>query len=701
MAETLLIRQLALRGETVVEPTVAEERRKAFRTLYDGCRGQRFFFDAFWAKGIALVEGRHWLEEAAVSTSHGRRTLRIHPERYDPGIDMVRVTLNWTRPLALDIAALLRVDPEGWRMQFEPDARNLVGSSGEIAVMRRVWRDFVTQDEVDLPGEHDRANHWRVQAGSGLLKMVPDSHCIYGWNIVHVPLDRMVWDVGNVSPEIERHCQWADTMAWPVEEIERQYGFELDAEFKKNLPTLSQLRAFGEMMFNIRSLQPPGSGDSRTKAVLITEFWDDYWKRLTIFIHAGPSSKQWKVVWDGPNPYAGCPFLKLDFATTILAPWGVGVPHIVETPQKVDALAITNVLRHLLTTAAVHWIYEKGSVVDPATVFSPRVGSPIEYDSNFGKLKPPYPMEAPNIPAIAGQLVTMMPQVGRDMAHLPPVMAGKPTGTREAAQAIRARIAQAERPFTAIAERDGERYRRYFTRLVRFLVNRATLPVLLDAVGPELHATLMRMAQRTPRLKARIVVTVPRDAIQPRTPGERKHEIMQWASLKLMSPEEARHEIARVTGRPLTSIEEAALSNADEENRAFLDGAVAYTEERQAAGIAWDIDAKHGDPHDLHIRSHDWVIMNRHQLNLPEPVVTELELHRVDHLEQMGDEAAVRAGVAMEAQGQFGATEAAIEATGQGMPGSPLQGSLAAPEALPTDYARRDTEREALETSMA
>ena len=701
MAHILRVSDLA-----VVEPPEAQKIKEDFRRLYDSCRTQRFFFDHWWMKGIALTEGQHWLEEEIASESRGNRYIKALPVQYsDAGIDMVRATLNWTRPLVTDIAAMLRVATDGWRLQFDPDPRNFIGTADEVDVMRRVWYDWLTHPSVDLPSQADLMNDWRVQTGSGLLKIVPDRRNPYGYNLQHVPNDRIIWDPANTSPDPEGHFQWADCKAWPLEEVERRYGFRVPEEDRENLPTLGALQAFDQMMQQVRSLRPAGVGDSKTRGVLLTEYWREESGpdgkpvlRLSVLMHTGTGPNQCYVLWTGRDPVGFSRFLKLDFGRSVLSMWGVGVPHIVETPQRFDALLTTCILRCQLATAAPHWIYERGTVEDPATAFSPRVGSPIEWDSNNQRAREPHIIEPPDMPRITEKLMALMPRIARDMAHLPPVLSGIPSGSREAAEALRTRLAQAERPFNAIAERDSERYARFFTRFVRMLVEKAPVPVLLKAVGDDLIGVALEMAGRRPRMRSRVQVRVPRDAIQPRTPNERKREIMELVALRVMSLDEARFEIARVTGRPLTSIEEAAIANAERENIAFLNGARAYSDARAAAGEPWDIRATHGEPATIHIRMHEALITNRYRMHLPDSVVRELEIHRLDHIERQGDEAELMGAVSASAQGQLGAVDAVLQQSyGDVLPASPLQGSMAAPPAMPTDYERRDMERE-LET---
>jgi len=468
-------------GDHWVEPPTAPERKQAYKRFHDSSRSTRFYMDTIWATDAALVEGIHWHHTSPATAQRGsNRKIVVYPEQYDPDLGEVRATLNWTRPLATDVAALVRVDPQGWGLQFDPDRRDRLGSSPDRTVMDRVWHDFRMQSNVDISGQHDVANHWRVQMGSGLLKIHPDTANPYGWNISQVPLDRMVWDPSNVSPDIRRHRQWADCAAWAVEDVERAFGVQFSPETKKNLPTLGSLQAFSNLLQGIRQVNPSVGGDSKARALLLTEFYDDNWNRLTIFVHTSVGENQMRVMWDGPNPYrlspespGLCPFLKLDFIISLLGVWGVGIPRVVQTPQMVTALTMTNVLRHQIACTANRWLYQDGTIDDPETAFSPVVGAPLPWKGQVDKDLPPQMVTPPDIAAITKDLLAFMPQFGREVAHLPSVMRGEAEGSREAAQAIRERLAQAERPFSAIEERDYKTYRQFLTPFVAFLCNTA------------------------------------------------------------------------------------------------------------------------------------------------------------------------------------------------------------------------------------
>lgn len=690
-------------GQTV-DPVLAEAIRKNFALLYDGSRSARFFYSQFWCLGIAMCEGQQWLEESISSTSKGSRVLRAYPERYDPGIDAVRATLNLTRPMTSDIAAMVRVDPVGWALRFDPDPRDAMRGAIDLLISDRVWQHFRSHRTVDIAGEVDVANQWRCQTGAGLLKVVPDTANPYGRSIIHVPNDRMIWDVGITTPEVTQHNEWADTMAWPAAEVERRYGFQFTKKTKENLPTLGDLRQFDEMVQAIRSLQPAGYNSSKTPAVLVTEYYFDLWQKMAILVHTGTGSTQSHVVWVGPNPYGYmdesgkwvglCPFLKLDFSMSLLGPWGPGVPHIIRTPQQITNLVYTNFLRNLLATSAPHYLYEEGTIADPNTAFSPRIGAPIEWKRARPDSQAPGILRTAEIPSIVNALASAMPQVMADMAHVSPVLQGIQSSDKASAQAIQIKLAQAQRPFSAMEEKDSEKYTRFFSDFTRVLVNSAPAEVLLEAVGQDLKSEADEMLSQNPRLKSRLTVSIPRDAIHPRTTAEKRQDLVQAAQLQLMSPQEYRYELAKQLGHPLTSKESIVLANVARENLMFLAGATAD-----------QVDATHFEDHDLHIRGHQTLLDSRWTANVSPDVQEQLRYHIFDHLEEKSDEAEVQGAMVMAAQGQIGATEAAMQQTGGGppmaTPMTPLGGSMMSAGATPAAYAGREAQRTAEQVPMA
>ncbi len=686
------VQQIRIEGGQTITPESNDERIAAYKDVYDGCRAARFFYDAYWLLGIAMTEGQHWIEENAYSSSKGGRVVHAYPENYSPGSAEIRVTLNMIRPLVANISAMTRVAPEGWNLQFDPDPRDPIGGAEDLSLAERVWQHFLSQPQVDLAGEAHLANQWRVQTGGGLLKIVPDQKCIYGWNIVHVPNDRMIWDVAWSNPDPWRHPKWIDCAAWPASEVQKRYGIEFSPDTLKNLPKMRDLCAFTEMTNTVRSLRPGEAYQSMTPAVLLSEFFDDDYARETVIMHTGTGNGQMHVAWDGPNPLGFCPYLKLDFGTSLLGPWGPGIPHIVKAPQQIYNLVNTMFVRNVTACGAPRYVYEEGTITAPEQAFAPRMGAPLAWNrQGRPEAQAPRVLEPPQISQTAAFLTNSMPSVMQDMSHLEPVLRGETSKRGESRLAIDAKVSQAQRPFSAIEEQDFSRYQKTFTAFAQFLVENAPSAVLLEAAGPELRQVALDALQRRPRMNTRPVVSVPRDSIHPRTTAEKKSDMADAVARGAMSPAEYRYEVAKQLGRPLTALERMAITNASRENLQLLAGARSHAPGRPE----WDLEAKSGELHDVHKRVHAIIINARHTMGLADAVVDETILHGFDHDAEQLDEVEVQSAITMAAQGMGQQGQAALEAEtaeemGQVPQQTPLGGAMAAPEATSGEYAGRE-----------
>lgn len=665
-----------------VPPEIEAEETKAFRRLYDSCRGRRFILDAACAVGIAMTEGQQWLIDEAYSqnTASGRTVLRLLPERTDPGVDNVRITLNRIRDITEEVASLTRIEPGGWEGRFESDPRDPAMTQVQLHIERAVWREY--RKTVMLHAEAEQANTWRSQCGSGLIKAIPDRSNPFGWDLAMVPLDRILWDPHCKSQEPAQHLEWGDSCAWNAEDATKAYGIK----FKKpdDLPTVGSLRAFDGALGAMRGIASGSEDESRAPGVLVTELYRRNWKTLSLFVHTGTGEGQSHLVWYGPNPYGACPYLKFDLGLSLLSPFGVGVPLRLKADQQFYNLALTAILRHLLTVSAVRWLYEEGTVTNPQSVFSPRVGGLIPVKAVKDKIEVlPQMIQPPNMNATAWQLAGMLPTMMEEKAHLRPVMFGITSPRGESGQAIEQKIGQAGRVYAALAENDGERVSRFLTHHIKHLCNTAPIPVLMNACGAGLQGALMERLQQGRVIDASIKVSLPAGTIQPRTAAEKRSDLERWAALLpgAFDPDTLKYEIFKQTGEPVTSDQELALANASEENLRFMSGQPAEA-----------VDAKHFEPHDIHVRTHKQIVLARHTGAIPDEVVAQVELHILDHLEEAGDEAALQFANMAEGQGQLGATEAAQMGT---MPETVRSGSMAAPVPTNAQYGARDTTRRA------
>ncbi|MBE3045426.1 hypothetical protein IMZ48_23335 [Candidatus Bathyarchaeota archaeon] len=505
---------------------------------------------------------------------------------------------------------------------------------------------------------------------------MPDQQNQFKHVIRTIPLDRMIWDPANKSQEISDHYEWADSVAMPAEDVERAYGYTIPD--KEKLPTLGSLRAFEGATSEIRGVQGLSKEESRTPAVLLTEYYTDWFKTLTIFVHSGTTENDCKAVWQGPNPYGFCPYMHLTLGMSLLSLWGVGVPIQLRQHHTLFNIAMTSIARHLVTTSAVRWLYEEDTVRSPSSVFSPRVGGPIAVTRN--RTEPPIlpqMIQPPNMNDIAWNLVSILPAMFDQTAHVSSILRGV-APPRDSGSAIREKLSQAGRFFVSVGEDDQERQKKFMTKVVMFLAESAPPEALLDAVGPDLQAKLMERLQQPPVLKTRIELMVRPDAIQPRTPDEMKQDIKELASLKALSPDEMKWEWYRATGKPVTSEQHEAVVNAINENQKIMSGEQVF---------ALDF-----EPHALHIFCHKQVIRCRHTWNVPDEVVLAVQIHIADHYDDWGDERGIEGAMIAEAQGQTGAGGMAA---GNALADSPLGGAMSAPEATESQYAARDAAMQA------
>ena len=673
-------------GQQTIDPSVEREERQRLEKLWNSARPWRFLMDSAWAMGIALVEGQHWINEqrGGPSTSKGRSTFTVYRENSDPSVDNLRVTLNRTRDLTEEVSALCRIDPTGWEGEFTIADNGTHGGHIQVLLDKAIWRDYLAT--INLPAVAAVQNEWMVTCGTGLLKAIPDKENEFGWDIVHAALDRMVWDPANRSPDIATHNEWADSCAWPAEDVTRAYGIYFD---EKKLPSLGSLRAFTNTVGAIRGIDMPWQSESQTPGVLLTEYYSQRWKKLSIFVHTGVGANQAKMVWSGPNPYGACPYLKRDLGTSLLHPWGIGVPFRVKADQKIYNIVMTSIVQHLVTASAVRWIYEENTVRNPSEAFSPRVGGPIAFspsrtDSPFE----PRMVQPPNMNSTAWQLANMMPTLMDDMMHIRPVMLGYSSRRGESGQALAAKVAQAGRFYTQLVEIDDVRTARFLTHHNRVICNQLNrLPRLLQAVGTRLENVLLERARKGTIIGQEVKLGLPPGSIQPRTPQEKQAMTLQLASLKVLDAEEIKYQLFQQTGTPVTSDQDKAIANAAMENEMFLSGISAQ-----------QIDAKNYEPHWPHIYTHKQLIQERHSNGIPDAVIREVQWHIADHFDEMKEEDYQRGLDAMASQGN----PQAMQQTSESMMGdTPMSGQMAAPLASPADYAAREQANSATASAVA
>jgi len=702
-------------GPDAVPLDTANERREAWRRLYEPCQTARSVMNVWRATAIAQFDGHHWIENdpQVVDTSSGRVSLRLHKADYRPTADNIRATLNRTRDITEEITSMLRVEPAGWEAVFDIEQPPGPGSSDEQAICRAAYRDWLHDDTVNLPGAYAQANSWRSQTGSGLLKVVLDSRNPFGVNVKHITADRISWDLANRDPDPWMHREWADTVAYPVEDVERMFGIQFPDKTKKALPTLSELQPFDDVVRKIQALDPQARTGSQSRGVLVTEYYSDWWQRLTIFVHTGSSAEACRVVWDGPNWFHACPYGKYDLGESLMTPWGVGVPHRIYHEQRTTTLAITLVLKHLQAISAVRPIVAAGSVEgDLSEVFSPKVAAPIVWDAGRdGRNPAPSYIRPPDMPAIAWNLVSAMPEVMKDKSHLRDVLMGITSPRGESGDAIRQKLAQSGRVFADLNEKDLAVSRRFLTALGRYLVNFGNRAGAVQRacrnIRGQWDAAVQRQAVRGDQVLCthRVFVSVPREATQPKTPDEMVRDWKEMVSLQIMSPDEMRLAMVQQLGRSLTKAEGEAVDAACHENDMFMAGAQAYVRGREN-----DLDperpvikAVYGEAHDIHDRIHGELVRRRYSMPVPDDVVKEVTIHRFYvHREFAGNEALQQAAIQAEAQMlQPGISEAlGAQTMGPSIAGhsgapaqTPVGGGLAAPSATPADYQARERDR--------
>jgi len=674
-----------------VPPAVERDRVEAFQRLHDGHRSVGFATDAMMVLSIALVEGHQWIMEQrrTPSTSSGRSVLQVLPERSDPSVDNIRVTLNRIKDLTEEVAALLRIDPAGWKGSFEPDEADPVGSHAQMRIVRRIWRDYL--QTIDLHTESVLATEWRAECGTGILKAVPDLENPYGWTIVCLPLDRLVWDSAVKTPNFALHRQWADSAAWAAEDVTRTFGMKFPNT--KNLPTMTQLKGFDTAIGEVRNVRDARGSDSKTPAVLVTEFYDDYSRRLTVMVHTGTGAKQSYVAWDGPNPYGRCPLLQLNMGTSLVTPLGVGVPMRLRPDQTILNLAMTSIVRHMLVSAG-RWVIEAGSLKNPNQQLSPRIGSPIIWTPQ----RPDRPIEPhlvqpmqPNV--IAHQLVDAIPQIMGEKVHIQPVMQGITSPRGESRAAIVEKLGQAGRVYHAAAETDDDRIRRFLSYHAKFIANQPDKRErVFVAVGSGLQKAvltryqLVDTGQAKALIDANVTVSLPPGALQPKTPAEKEDRILRLASLNAFSAEQLQWELYQQTGVPVTSEQESDISNAAEENLMFMAGAAASPADGDTSDMV--VDAKNFESHDIHVFVHKILIRERHTMNgVTDDIVREVQWHIADHYDEKSEESFQKAADQMAAEGMPGAMG---EANTDLLSDSPLSGSMGAPTPSREQYAKRD-----------
>ena len=371
---------------------------------------------AFWAIQLAYARGQQW--RRAQTTTTGTVTNRYLKEVINPDRKDVRVSLN------LIEGDITKADSRLTANEIPFDVLPSNSAASTARVSSAVGEEYLRQQALHLAllPKYQWCSFMRTILGSHLLKLVfrtgKDGNRWY--DIAAIDPWQITLDPTNRSPDIANCHEFVmHTYAAPADLIAEQYKIDL-----KPLATMGQLMQAEEMLSRVAQLERPHAGryQSKRKGILIHELCTasrpGVYDQLAI-IGCGLGDKTQridrKVLWAGPNPFAGLPFMKLDMFWRDSSPWSKGVPGRSISAQDIFNLSLTNMVRYLVHASWVRWLVPRESMHrDQIKKLQGNVmNNVIEYSAALsGNLKPEL-ARPPDLPTMANNFVASVPAMAR------------------------------------------------------------------------------------------------------------------------------------------------------------------------------------------------------------------------------------------------------------------------------------------------
>jgi hypothetical protein len=539
------------------------------------------------ALGLAYTNGRQWIN---VQMNPAGPVIDTWDEEWDPHKQEVRMTDNRIGPLYRNVAARTNAT----RIEAA------VSTPRHVRSMQCSERAKISQDILNaLEGDAmftmaaRKCSSWRWQMGSALLIVQaankrntigkdiltnPDGSPIeineqwLRWEVA--PLSDLIWDPGNLSPELHSHQTLIYEQTLTARQFEQIYGPLESFKIKRDdLPKLGEIAPYYVAACGISgtSIFASYARMSEEKALRVVNVLEadprdpGRWPEMYTVLDTS-NSPTFGQTLDGPvinisnpmTPYGhhGRNIFKLDGFRRGDSVWAWGLSHLLMPQQDMLNIARSIQFQQLTAVTYGHWIVDQRStdVEEFATSLSEGFGGVLKWNSHSDpQAKPPQYVSppAPNqeFISISSELALVM----RDQVHISAAQQGIgkthiPEGTQQML------LQEASVVMDNIIIADSDEYsdalkvtlgttRRAIERPGRML---ARLRDQYGLTAPDLAEFL----NLNPSVNE-LTVRVRESSVISRSVDERKNELNNAMTLKIITPMQYRVAMADELERPL------------------------------------------------------------------------------------------------------------------------------------------------------
>ncbi len=627
---------------------------------------------AWWGVQLQYYRGKHWRRHSADRHTISTRSL---PTITDPSRRDVRVALNFIADNVTKVDSRITAN----EVPFDVLPASAAGTQARItaAIGEEYLRQTVQQQA--FISKYMWCSFMRTIIGSHLLKLVFGQND-QGRYLGIEPVDpwHITLDPNNRLPDIANcHDFVIHSYALPVAVLKQRYDITIEP-----MATMGELQGSEEILTRATQLERPYAGDYMAKqpAVMIHELYTASEKgrfdRLWIMATGkdqGTGKLDRRVIWEGANPFAGLPFLKLDMFWRDSSAWGAGVPGRNISAQDIFNLSVTNLVRHLVHASWIRWTVPKETITQNTErqLNQNVMSSIIEYSVGIGGNAKPELVSAPNLPATATQLLNLVPQIGRRQVGLEDVSFGITSKRGEPTGAVKLKMQAADSVYNRVINLDAERMARFKQSIMTFPVVHKDYTGVQQVVGDQFSDSQIYEFLSIDPWKPSVVVSIVPGALLPKTATQIEEDTYKRLYAGLITPEMARITLFRKIGQAASSLEAAAFRTAQEENRLMLQG-------KPQLVLPWDI---HGGHLPIHLEEYNRAV---NRFKHPPEVLDLIGEHIQEHMTaQLAQELAYPPAEAPRAQVTQGAAAAGTRGQlggGQGG-GRSTAGGQASPEA--------------------
>jgi hypothetical protein len=275
------------------------------------------------------------------------------------------------------------------------------------------------------------------------------------------------------------------------------------------------------------------------------------------------------------NPYYGLPIHFFHYDTIINTPWGRGVPHLLIPRQDNINLAMTWLMRRLITGCG-KVVFEKGTVEDPANSLDPNPMKPLVWKRegpHSHQQGPPNWMTPPPVQSAVNDVMAMLPGEMNEAVHIADVQRGITSSRGESGQAVELKLSAANAPMESLKKDDELVYEELLYATLVDLTNPYLMQIdkAREYIDRDVDKQNLMMLFREPIEKSIRGVQIKSESLRERTPAELRSDAVALVSSQIIDAETARMELLE-SGSAVNTLERMAYEKQQQEIAMMRDG---------------------------------------------------------------------------------------------------------------------------------